>query len=135
MDSHHGVEKRGLSDTVGFKAELEVSPRSIKGPRATRFRQFQACFVGTEKHLFVQAALTVLVVDGERMLTDRFSLYDPDNFAALDAANLRVFFDIFQFDHSTSPHSMVDITAWSLVWTWSVDGDLKPGAMTRFSTP
>ena len=68
----------------------------------TGLSQFKAGLIGAEQHLLGQATLAVFVVDGYGAIAHRFNLDDTNNFVALYASDLSVFFDVFEFNHAPS---------------------------------
>ena len=84
-----------------------IEKESIEPPRASFLCQFQAPLIGAEQHLLAKAALAVLVVDRERIVTHGLDTDHPDDLVAFNASDLAVLFDVFKFQHEACSVSAI----------------------------
>jgi len=99
MHRHHGIEKMGQTDPLGFDGEFEIVGRCIETPWAVRIRQGDEGFVSTEEHPFPKAARTVLVVQGDGVLTNFLQSDDADDLSFLDSGKHLVRSELFKLYH------------------------------------
>ncbi len=96
MHRHHRIEEVGEVDPVGLGGKFEPFAGCVERPRPPGLREGEGGFAGAEEHLLFQLPVGGLVIDRQRVLTDRLSGDNMDDLAGLDTVDGRIFLDIFQ---------------------------------------